>query len=200
MTELHDLVFECQDELVLRWLGSYEPGTSRSMEEVERRLRTSLGRLRVALLAALHGPSGAVSNAEEEEEASGHALDAVAAARAYGALHRCILDGCAGRGVRISPAEHRVLAVWAHGAVAEAVAAEQQRHGAESRRMAHDLRNPLGSALMALTLLRPRIPLADGARLADTLERNLKRLERVIDENVAQESTTERRMVRDQDR
>jgi signal transduction histidine kinase len=54
-----------------------------------------------------------------------------------------------------------------------------------SEQLAHDLRNPLGSALMAVTLLRTRIDAPQDVRLLDVLERNLKRVDRVIDERIA---------------
>ena len=55
----------------------------------------------------------------------------------------------------------------------------------EATKLAHDLRNPLGSALMALTILRARLTAADDLRLLDTLERNLRRVDLVIDERIA---------------
>jgi signal transduction histidine kinase len=57
-----------------------------------------------------------------------------------------------------------------------------------SAQLAHDLRNPLGSALMAVTLLRTHIDAAKDVRLLDVLERNLKRLETIIDERIARSS------------
>jgi signal transduction histidine kinase len=61
----------------------------------------------------------------------------------------------------------------------------EQRSVDDTSKLAHDLRNPLGSALMALTLLRARLTSTDDLRLLDTLERNLKRLDRIIDERIA---------------
>jgi signal transduction histidine kinase len=194
MGELDALLAECQDELVESWLSFYEPGPSeRKGTAAGQRLRSSLERLRVALKGALAEASSdpTVATKSEETDASAVALDAVAAARAYGALQGWISDRCAAQDVEMSPAEHRALAAWTTGAVAEVIAEERGQREEESRRIAHELRNPLGSALMALNLLRPRLSSSDEARLADTLERNLKRLERIINEKVARERTTE---------
>jgi hypothetical protein len=186
MKELHDLIVDSEDELVEAWLGSYEPGRSRPTESnAARHVRSSLLELGDALKSGVEEASP--DRVEDPEADKEPALDSVAAARAYGALHGRILEACSARGVEVRLGEHRVLAAWAHGAVALAIAAERRWQEVECRRLAHDLRNPLGSALMALTLLRPRIPLADGTRLADTLERNLKRIEGVINEDVVHE-------------
>jgi signal transduction histidine kinase len=188
MKELHDLVAECEAELVDTWLAAHECGDSSLTERpVEPRLEASLERLGRALTRAARpkerpASPGTEAMPEEIEDAS---PDAGAAVHAFGVLHGLILDVSGRAGLELKPAEHRALCAWTMRAVALAIADERRQRRKASRRIAHELRNPLGSALMALTLLRSHVSPADGARLADTLERNLKRLERVIEEQVA---------------
>jgi len=112
-------------------------------------------------------------------------LDPLAATRAYGFLHLFILEIAAERGIEVSLAEQRALAWHLNEAVVQAVAWYLRRQDRESHRIAHELRNPLGSAKMALTLLRSRADLGDHARLAEMLDRNLQRLEHELDGGLA---------------
>jgi signal transduction histidine kinase len=112
------------------------------------------------------------------------AVDPVAAVRAYGALHVLILDLAAERLVTVTAAEHRALASVVHSAIAKATAAHLRRLSSEVHHVAHQLRNPLGSAIMALTLLTSRVTLGSEGRLAETLARNLERLRVLIDDMI----------------
>jgi signal transduction histidine kinase len=99
-------------------------------------------------------------------------------------MHGRILDIAAERGFELSLAEHRVLASRVNAAIARAAAAQRRKHERDLHRIAHKLRNPLSSAMMALTLLRKRVDLGESARLAETAERNLRKLQGFIDEAV----------------
>jgi signal transduction histidine kinase len=115
-------------------------------------------------------------------------LDVVAAIATFGALHRLILDMASECGVAASPGELAVLASRVNAAIGRAAARQLRRHDRELHRMAHALRNPLGSALMALTLLRSKADLGEHLRLLEMAERNLKRLQGMIDQAVGESS------------
>jgi signal transduction histidine kinase len=144
------------------------------------------------LLASLRGPANevgrarAADRADDAPDAARPRVDVVAVTRAFGVLHGRVVELAADVDVELTPADHRALAAVVNGAVARAAVDAAQRHCDEMYRMAHQLRNPLGSALMALTLLRARADLGEHARLADMLERNLKRLQALIDESVGE--------------
>jgi signal transduction histidine kinase len=111
--------------------------------------------------------------------------DLVALTKAYGLLHEKVLSLAAERRVEVSLEEQRTLATHVHAAIARAAEAAARRSAWELHHQAHQLRNPLGSALMALTVLRGRADLGENARLVEMAERNLKRIEGMIDESVS---------------
>jgi signal transduction histidine kinase len=136
-------------------------------------------------------PTGAPENQANGTEDSGADLDPAVATRAYGSLHGLILETAAKLGIEVSLAEQKTLVLQVNETVARALAGYVRNQERELHRVAHELRNPLGSAMMALTLLRSRVDLGDHIRLAEMLERNLHRLEQGLDDALARRQRDE---------
>lgn len=108
--------------------------------------------------------------------------------REYGHLHRCVIDISHEAGHLIDAREQGVIARWLNSGIVHAVSqyitirdAELHRQASEHLGfIAHEIRNPLSSASMALRLLQAGA-LAGGGRVVEALERNLKRTLDVID-------------------
>jgi signal transduction histidine kinase len=119
----------------------------------------------------------------------GFNLDAVV--REYGALRDCIVEEAAARGVVIRPVERETLFDCVITGIAEAVSEYQRQRDAELQRqtsehfafVAHELRNPLGTAMTAFTILRSGGKIAD-ERLANILERALTRTHDLIERSL----------------
>jgi signal transduction histidine kinase len=197
---LHDLLLEHRDELIHRWTQEARqdldvPSVSRA--ELREGMPVFLTELARALRRAVVGPSAAPPAVPETAEEHGRqrfaiGFDVISVAREYGILHRCILESVADRGVEVSLAEHVVLSTFTNEAVAHAVAEYARQRDEELQRntsnhvafVAHELRNPLGHATLAFTLLRSSAGLDDDNRLVQTVERNLKRLQRLVDQSL----------------
>jgi len=186
MPHLHDLLRECRENLRDAWGRSVssQPAGSSATHDAYASFASFLGELVSALRVGASGDASPEPGEPDSEEPLSTGLDTLVALRAFGLLHSRILDIAAERGVEVSLGEHRVLASRVSAAVVRAVEGQRRQHERELHRMAHQLRNPLGSAMMALTLLRSKVDLGEGARLADMAERNLKKLEGLIDEAV----------------
>jgi signal transduction histidine kinase len=187
MSNLHQLLVDCESELLERWTRTLPsaPGSGSGAKDKEH-LALFLADLRSSSLATDRGDT-VPSEAPHNEPPSGdleEAVDPVAAVHAYGALHVLILDIAAERGVPVTASEHRALASVAHAAIARATAAHLRRLSTDVHHVAHQLRNPLGSAIMALTLLTSRVALGSESRLAETIARNLERLRVLIDDMI----------------
>jgi signal transduction histidine kinase len=108
--------------------------------------------------------------------------------REYGLLQACILQLADERGVSIDLAEHLVVARWLNTGIAQAVSQYALERNLEIQRqasehlgfIAHELRDPLSAARLALDRLRLQ-ELSRGGRAVDLLERNLKRAAEMID-------------------
>jgi signal transduction histidine kinase len=108
--------------------------------------------------------------------------------REYGILQRCIVQLADEAGLTITPREQTILATIVTDGIAAAVSQYVNERDAELRRemsehlgfIAHEVRNPLSSARMALGLLQRR-ELAGGGRVVELLVRTLKRTSEVID-------------------
>jgi signal transduction histidine kinase len=115
--------------------------------------------------------------------------------REYGLLHQCILQLAEEANLVISLHEQQVVARWLNTGIAEAVAQyvrqrdeEVMRHNSEHLGfIAHELRNPLGTARLALNRLRQTEP-GVGGRTLDILDRHLRRASDMIDNTLGQAS------------
>jgi signal transduction histidine kinase len=185
MSILHQLLLDDESELLERCDRTL-PDASGSGSKDREHLVLFLGDIRSSLSAADRGdtaPFEAPRNASLGADVT-EGVDPLAAVYAYGALHVLILDLATERGVPVTGSEHRTLASVVHAAIAKATAAHLRRLSGEVHHVAHQLRNPLGSAIMALTLLTSRVTLGSEARLAETLARNLERLRVLIDDMI----------------
>ncbi len=184
---LHDLVGERAHALVDDWCEAVraaspaielDPTAREGISSFLTELKTALKRA----VAEGPPPSPRKRKADDAERTDPEGeLDPAAATHAYGRLHSSILEAAAERGLDVSLVEQSTLALHVNEAIARAVTAYLRAQHHELHRVAHELRNPLGSAMMALTLLRSRADLGEHARLAEMVERNLRRLEEGID-------------------
>jgi signal transduction histidine kinase len=187
MSNLHQLLVDCESELLERWTPTL-PGAPDSVSgsKAKEHLALFLADLRSSSLATDRGDT-LRSEAPPNDPPTGdleEAVDPVAAVHAYGALHVLILDLATERGVPVTASEQRALASVVHAAIAKATAAHLRRLSSDVHHVAHQLRNPLGSAIMALTLLTSRVTLGSEGRLAETIARNLERLRVLIDDMI----------------
>jgi signal transduction histidine kinase len=114
-------------------------------------------------------------------------FDVAEVVREYGALHECILKIAGEEGLVISLQEQEVIVKWLNAGIADAVRQYVRQRDRELERqtsehlgfIAHELRNPLGSARLAFQRLR-RTELPE-SRTVDLLERGLRRTAEMID-------------------
>jgi signal transduction histidine kinase len=150
------------------------------------------------LIRALHPealPLPPSSGNAEEHGAQRFRLgfDVAEVAREYGLLHECILDIAEQEGAQITVRDERVIAKWLNMGLVDAISQHVAQRDAEAERqtsqhigfIAHELRNPLGLALMAFRRLR-RQELEGGGRWVDSVERNLVRTADLIDNTLNQ--------------
>jgi signal transduction histidine kinase len=107
----------------------------------------------------------------------------------YDLLGDAILEAADEAGVAVSINQTRILFRLLNAGMAEAVAAYVQRRDEEAKReagehvsfVAHELRNPLGTAALAMTGLR-RTLLSPGGKLVEMLDRSLTRIRELVDQ------------------
>jgi len=186
MSNLHVVVSERMADILESFMASYEVSARCPEVDMESTIRASLQDLVRALsLGATTDPVPPSERSQDVDPGRVPLLDPLGAMLGYGAALSRILVASEARDLTVTPREQQVLFSWASAAVAEILALDERRRQRVSSKVAHDLRNPLGSALMALTLLRQRLATADDLRLLDTLERNLRRVDKIVDERLA---------------
>jgi len=117
----------------------------------------------------------------------GFSLDGVV--REYGALRDAILAVAKAQHVALREQELDVLFECIITGIAEAVSEYQRQRDAELQRhmnehfafIAHELRNPLGSVLAAISMLERKGQLNSSERFAQVLKRGLTRMHELID-------------------
>lgn len=154
------------------------------------------------IIAALGPEPGAGGAGQVKGDAAEHGsqrlrlgFDVAEVIREYGILHACVLEMARDAGLALDLREVTVLATWVNAGVADAVSQYTRERDGERQRqasahlgfIAHELRNPLTAALMALQRLRRTDP-ALGGGVVDLLERNLRRTAGMI-ENALVESS-----------
>jgi signal transduction histidine kinase len=188
MLHIHDLVDEYEHRLVVRWTTTaLEHGAVGVEETAHEQVASFLRELHVALAtsASEDRPSLHTDHMDDEPDLDKQrrpGLESAVAVRAFSALHGLLLELARDREVKISCAEHVTLASHVHAAITRAVELGPRQRERDTWKAAHELRNPLGSAMMALTMLRSRVDFGKDARLVDTLERNLKRVQGLVDD------------------
>jgi signal transduction histidine kinase len=179
-------------ELVERWTNMVaRENTAVGLERAE--LVDRLPRFIDELVAALHPealplPSPASNAVEHGAQRLALGFNVREVVREYGILHRCVIAIAAESGHVPTAREHTVLASVLNDGIAAAVTQYVADRDTELRRamsehlgfIAHEVRNPLSSARMAVGLLKRR-ELAKGGRAVDLLERTLRRTSDVVD-------------------
>jgi hypothetical protein len=198
---LHDVLVVKRDEVLRRWKtqvqGTLAPEAMPTLEiidhvpefldEILAALRADAGLLSVpppskrSKIAATHGA---------QRLRLGFSLDAVV--REYGALRHAIVGAASDEGAELSLRELEVLVDCIVNGVASAVTEYTQRRDAELVRqanehfafIAHELRNPLSSATVALELLKNAGTLATDSRSVRALENGLRRSSELIEQTL----------------
>ena len=122
-------------------------------------------------------------------------FDVAEVVREYGLLHECVIELARAARVEISHDEQQLIAGWVNSGIADALAEYVKRRDLEQQRqasehlgfIAHELRNPLAAARVALLRLRNH-ELAGGGRTVDLLERSLRRASEMIDNTLSHAS------------
>ena len=195
---LHEVIAARRDEVVRRWLadvqGTLAPEALLTIELVDH-----IPQFIDEIVAALRADSGLVSSSpsiEDSRTAAGHgaqrlrlgfSLDAVV--REYGPLRDAIVATAREAGTVPTFRELDVLFDCLIAGIAHAVSEYTHQRDAELLRqgnehvafIAHELRNPLAAATMALQLLKSRDQLPAQSRAAAALERGLRRTVELVD-------------------
>ncbi|HEX4386729.1 MAG TPA: HAMP domain-containing sensor histidine kinase [Myxococcales bacterium] len=192
-SRLADLFETSADEIVGEFIRRSRAGvTARSLpeEDVRNALREFLrdlgGQLRQT--NAPDEPPRNLPATQHGEQRFRLGYDIGAVIREYGVLHDVIFDLIAARKAEISMAEYRLFSQFLVAAIADAASEHETRRDEELRLLsarhigflAHELRNPLGSARMALQLLFFNKECPDN-RASQSLRRGLDRLAELID-------------------
>jgi len=193
MTDLGELLRAKRSEIVERWLRRIT--REHAPDEVSATELSDLPLFFTKLLDALTHrtkPTEAESTAVaathgEQRLRAGFDVDEVI--REYDLLGDTILEAADSAGGTVSIAQVRVLLQLLNAGMADAVAAYVRRRDDEAKRqagehlafVAHELRNPLGTAHMALGALRRGL-LGSGGKLVEMLDRSLTRLRELVDQ------------------
>jgi signal transduction histidine kinase len=187
-----DAVMHAWKELVRGTLASYSMPTAELIDH----LPTFVDEIMAALRVASEESSPGIANSTATAAAHGtqrlrlgFSLDAVV--REYGLLHDAIVSTAHAVGCEPSLGELHVLHGYIIGGIADAVSEYSQQRDAELRRqanehfafIAHELRNPLASATMALEQLEAT-GLLPKHRLVEALGRGLQRTAKLVDETL----------------
>ena len=198
---LHELLSARRDDVIRRWEGQIQGTLAPELMpllELRNHIPEFLGEILVALRDDA-GLASAGSPPEETRTAAGHgaqrlrlgfSLDSVV--REYGALRDAIVEEARDAGVQLTFRELQVVFDCMITGTAHAVSEYARQRDAELLRqanehfgfIAHELRNPLWSATMALQLLQTSGELPTGNRLVGALERGLQRARELIDQTL----------------
>jgi signal transduction histidine kinase len=198
--DLATLLAKRREDLIHAWrrrlVGAFAPGAVPALE-ITNSLPLFIDELVQWLGEGVHGgdlrPRSRVARLHGEQRyRSGFDLRSVV--REYGVLRECIIDLVEeSRGGGLSLEEDRILTRALGSAVADAAEQFHREHEAALARhasehfafLAHELRNPLGSARLALDLLTRTSPGGRG-RHAEILGRSLARVQRLLDDTLVQ--------------
>ena len=193
---LADVIEQCSDVIVERWLErAYREVSPRAVPRPD--VLNELGEVIHALVGALrHGAIGEHSiGAAPRHLAQSHGrqrfhagFDIAAVVREHLVLRDVIFEVLADNGYRPDLAEVDAVARFLFGALAETAstyAIERDREVSDQAEryigfLAHELRNPLGTARLALELMRDQGQLPD-EKSARSLERALASMQELLD-------------------
>jgi signal transduction histidine kinase len=192
---LHELLTAHGKEVIERWTSTIgETSEALSHAELTDRMPLFLDELARALHPeALPLPTGGSTNASEHgEDRFRLAFDIGQVVREYGTLHLCILELAEERACPVTIAEQKVLARFVNVGASDALRQYSLQRDAELQRqatqhlgfLAHELRNPLSSAVMAAASLHTGP--GEAPRPVQIVERSLARVSALIDNTLAQ--------------
>lgn len=194
MNHLHEVLAERQAEVMQRWLdevrGTLHPETMPRVELVDHLpdfVRIVIGSLRHA--EALEEIETAEQHGSQRL-GLGFSLDSVV--REYGAMRMAIMRVARDAGVEVTTRDYQVIFDCVINGIAGAVSEYSRQRDAEMQRqatehfafVAHELRNPLGSAMLALTALEARAALPVADRTVAVLDRSLRSMHELIDHSL----------------
>jgi signal transduction histidine kinase len=194
VADLADLLRAKRPEIVDRWVQRIA-GEHRADELPPAELRDHLPIFLTELIDALSRRTepeqaegtAAASRHGEQRLRAGFDVDEVV--REYDLLGDTILEAADTASVVVSIDHMRILLRLINAGTAEAVVAYVRRRDEEAEReaathvsfVAHELRNPLSTATLAMTGLR-RTSLSPGGRLVEMVERSLTRIQELVDQ------------------
>ena len=194
MAKLYEVVETRRNEIVKEWAARFRTPDETALTPVELvdHVPTFLAELAETLRFLDTSPSAEIDRTSTAGKHGvqrfrlGFDLDGVV--REYAVLQRCIIEIAKREGARVSAEEYAVLGESISQGIADAVTQYSRQRDAELRRqanehfafVAHELRNPLGSAQLAFKLLKSRglLPMNE---LTDLLDRGLARTSDLID-------------------
>ena len=181
---LRDFLSNHQEEILSRWERASTVPASPTLvmdEALRERMRKLLAEL--AMSSPGNGSSGATDISEQAShtQESGDPASFRAYMRGCDRLLCAVLATATAARVDVTHGDQLGLTSQIHAAVGRVFELYLEVEDRRLHRAAHQLRNALGSATMALTLLKARTEFGDDARLAEMLERNLAKLQGLID-------------------
>ncbi|HJQ83077.1 MAG TPA: HAMP domain-containing sensor histidine kinase [Candidatus Binatia bacterium] len=197
MTDLTELLTAKRSEIVGRWLRRIKrEHASADLSSAE--LRDDLPVFFDDLIDALArqaeptASESALAASDHGEQRLRAGFDVEEVIREYDLLGDTILEVAQAEGIAVSIAQTRLLLQIVYAGCARAVSAYVRRKERDGKResdehlsfVAHELRNPLSSAAMALTGLRKRLAGA-GGNVLDMLDRSVTRMRELVDQVLA---------------
>jgi signal transduction histidine kinase len=198
MTRLDQVLDEHAGDVLKRWSEEVEglpAGRVVSGIELVDHVPTFLNELALALRLAETPAAGSdrtstAAKHGDQRYRLGFDLDAVV--REYGKLHQCILEIAHRHGVKATLGEQRVLAEAINEGIVDAITQYTRQRDAELLRqanehfafVAHELRNPLGAAELAMSSLA-RKGLLPQSSMSDVLGRALRRMKDLIENTLS---------------
>ncbi len=195
MVHLSEVLAARQSEVMEFWLdevrGTLHPEAMPRIELVDHLpdfLRNVIASLRHA--EAVEDQETAAEEHGSQRLALGFSLDAVV--REYGAMRTAIVHVVSSAGVELSARDLQVIFDCVINGIAGAVSEYSRQRDAEMQRqatehfafVAHELRNPLSSAILALTSLESRGALPINDRTVAALDRGLRSMHEMIDHSL----------------
>ena len=195
---LHEVLLERRDEVMTRWrdvvTGTIAPESMGATELIDH-LPAFLDEI-IATLRAEVGLDSPVPVVEHSATARGHgeqrlrlgfSLDAVV--REYGALRDAIVDTARAAKIEVTFAEMQSVFSSTITGIARAVSEYTRQRDAELQRqhnehvafLAHELRNPLASATLALELMHAKKQIAPELRGGVVLSLSLARMKELVE-------------------
>ena len=198
---LHEVLQGRRDEVMQRWRamvqGTIAPESMPAAELIDH-LPAFLEEI-IAVLRFDAGIEGPISSVEDTATAGDHgeqrlrlgfSVDAVV--REYGALRDAIIETAREAGATVSFAELQSVFNATIAGIANAVSEYARQRDAELQRqhnehiafLAHELRNPIASASMALEMLQLKNQLPPDVRASLVLQRSLSRMKELVEHSL----------------